>query len=64
MTEADMLMGVKVTGLVIAGLCFVVWQLRDVARAQGKSKSKPDRSALDTEGATAGDRDPTPDGHH
>jgi hypothetical protein len=64
MTEADMLMGVKVTGLVIAGLGFVVWQLRDVAKAQNQSKSKPCCSALDPEDAIAGNRDHTPDGHH
>lgn len=39
-----MLMAVKVIGLVVAGVWFVGWQLRDVAKAQEKTKTQHSES--------------------
>lgn len=47
MTESAALMAVKVIGLVVAGIGFAVWQFRDVARAQTKSKSTTRHAELD-----------------
>jgi hypothetical protein len=49
------LMWVKVLGLAAAGIAFVWWQLRDVARAQSRAAARrSDANAPEREDSTAG----------
>lgn len=47
MSEFNVLMAVKVIGLLVAGGLFVWWQLRDVAKARRQSSAKAQAKAAE-----------------